>query len=79
MNNAVKEFIDIYQKVDKEFLNLQNDICRKEAEKYFGKYYWGLTTDRCSEEEFIKWWNRNKEIPYNSYFYELACYVWDVE
>lgn len=79
MNNTVKEFIDIYQKVDKEFLNLENDICRKEAEKYFGKYYWGLTIDKCSEEEFIKWWNKNKEIPYNNYFYELACYVWNVE
>ena len=37
MNNKVKEFIDIYQKVDNEFLKLQNDICQQEAEKYFGK------------------------------------------
>jgi hypothetical protein len=79
MNNTVKNFIDIYQKVDKEFLKLQNDICHKEAEKYFGKYYWGLTISRCSEEEFKKWWNKNKEISYNSYFYEIACYVWDIE
>lgn len=77
MNKFVKNFIDIYQKVDKEFLNLENNICH-ESEKYFGKYYYGLTIGKCSEEEFIKWWNKNKEIQYNSYFYELACYIWDV-
>lgn len=79
MNAKVKEFIDIYQKVDKEFLNLENDICHKEAEKYFGKYYCELTISKCSEEEFTKWWNKNKEILYNNYYYELACYIWNVE
>jgi predicted CoA-binding protein len=79
MNAKVKEFIDIYQKVDKEFLKLQNDICHKEAEKCFGENYCNLTINKCSEEEFVKWWNKNKEISYNSYFYEIACYVWDIE
>ena len=79
MNNKVKEFIDIYQKVDKEFLKLQNDICQQEAEKYFGEHCWDLTIDRCSEEEFIEWWNFSKDIPYDKYYYELAQYVWDTE
>lgn len=49
----------------------------EEAERFFGKNYWGLTISRCSEEEFKTWWERNKDIPYNSYYYEVAQYVWD--
>ena len=51
--------------------------CHDEAEKYFGKNYWGLTISSCSEEDFKKWWLENKEIPYNKYYFELAQYVWD--
>ena len=52
--------------------------CNSEAEKYFGKNYWGLTISRCSEQDFKEWWERNKEIPYDSYYYEVAEYVWDL-
>lgn len=37
----------------------------------------GLTITRRSELEFQLWWEKNKVIPYNSKYYELACYVWD--
>lgn len=67
------------EKIDKLFLEQQNNICHRSSEEWFGKNYWGLTIPRCSEEDFILWWNKNKNIPYNSYFYELACYVWDTE
>ena len=67
----------IQEQIDNLFDEHCKQICHSEAEKYFGKYYWGLTISRCSEEEFIKWWNKNKEIPYNNYFYELACYIWN--
>ena len=67
----------IEEQIDNLFDEHCKQICQQEAEKYFGKYYWGLTISKCSEEEFIKWWNKNKEISYNSYFYELACYVWN--
>lgn len=49
-----------------------------EAEHWFGKNYWGLTISECSEEEFKTWWETNKEIPYDSYYYEVAQYVWDL-
>ena len=51
--------------------------CVAEAEKYFGKNYWGLTISKCSEDEFKLWWERNKDIPYDSYYYEVAQFVWD--
>ena len=51
--------------------------CHDEAEKYFGKNYWGLTIPECSETEFKTWWEKNKEIPYDSYYYEVAQFVWD--
>ena len=51
--------------------------CHSEAEKYFGQNYWGLTIPECSEPEFKAWWEKNKEIPYMSYYYEVAQYVWD--
>ena len=51
--------------------------CKDEAEKYFGKNCWGLTISRCSEPKFKLWWEKNKEIPYDSYYYELANYIWD--
>lgn len=62
-------------KIDQAFLRLQDD--HKEAEKWFGKNYWGLTISRTTEEEFKKWWKNNKDIPYNNYYYEVACYIWD--
>ena len=52
--------------------------CHDEAEKYFGKNYWGLTISRRSEPEFKTWWEKNKDIPYDSYYYEIAQYVWDL-
>ena len=51
--------------------------CHDEAERIFGKNYWGLTIPECSEPEFKAWWETNKEIPYDSYYYEVAQYVWD--
>ena len=51
--------------------------CHSEAERIFGKNYWGLTIPECSEPEFKAWWETNKEIPYDSYYYEVAQYVWD--
>jgi hypothetical protein len=68
---------NVCSKIDQAFLRLQDDICHKEAEKWFGKNYWGLTISRTTEEEFKKWWEKNKDIPYDTYYYEVACYVWD--
>ena len=51
--------------------------CHDEAERIFGKNYWGLTISRCSESEFKNWWEKNKELPYDSYYYEVAQFVWD--
>ncbi len=51
--------------------------CRDEAERIFGKNYWGLTISECPESEFKAWWERNKELPYDSYYYEVAQFVWD--
>jgi hypothetical protein len=33
--------------------------------------------DKISEEEFKLWWEKNKDVPYNEYFYELILFVWD--
>lgn len=62
-------------KIDQTFLRLQDD--HQEAEKWFGKNYGGLTILRTTEEEFKKWWKNNKDIPYDTYYYTIACYVWD--
>lgn len=51
---------------------------REEAEKYFGKNYWGLTISRCSEPEFKSWWEFNKELPYDKFYYDVAQYIWDL-
>lgn len=51
--------------------------CKDEAEKYFGKNYWGLTIPECSESEFKAWWEKNKSVLYDNYYYEIAQYVWD--
>lgn len=75
----IKEFISLFKKIDKLRLEHYNNICHKECEKYLGKDYKDLIIPRCTEEEFILWWNKNKNIPYNNYFYELVCYVWDVK
>lgn len=59
----------------------RNDCLEKqghdEAEKCFGKNYWGLTIPECSEPEFKLWWEKNKEISYDSHYYKVAQYVWD--
>lgn len=62
-------------KIDQTFLRLQDD--HQEAEKWFGKNYWGLTILRTTEKEFKKWWENNKDIPYETYYYKIACYIWD--
>lgn len=69
----------IKNKIDLAWNDLLNKQCHKEAEKYFGKNYEGLTIPKCSEENFKNWWEKNKNIPYNSYYYEVANYVWSSE
>ena len=69
----------IQEQIDKLFDEHCEQICHSEAEKYFGEHCWDLTIDRCSEEEFIEWWNFSKDLPYKKYYYELAQYVWDTE
>jgi hypothetical protein len=69
----------IEEQIDKLFDEHCEQICQQEAEKYFGEHCWDLTIDRCSEEEFIEWWNFSKDLPYKKYYYELAQYVWDTE
>ena len=69
----------IQEQIDKLFDEHCEQIYQQEAEKYFGKFYQDLTIDRCSEEEFIEWWNFSKDLPYKPYYYELAQYVWDTE
>lgn len=49
-----------------------------ESERCFGTFFWGLTISRCSEQEFQLWWNKNKCIEYNVYYYILAQYVWTI-
>lgn len=70
---------DIKLKIDLAWNAHLTKQCRDEAKKYFGKNYWGLTIPKCSEPEFKLWWETNKEIPYNSYYYEVAQFVWDSE
>ena len=48
-----------------------------EVEKYFGKHGWGLSITRTDEQSFQSWWQRNKDIPYDNYYYEVACHIWD--
>jgi hypothetical protein len=51
--------------------------CWLEAEKLFGQNVKELTISKCSEPEFKLWWENNKNIPYNSYYYEVAQFVWN--
>ena len=71
----IKDSIKI--QVEKAWIAHLDKQCHDEAEKYFGKNYWGLTITECSEPEFKTWWETNKEIPYDSYYYEVAQFVWD--
>lgn len=68
---------DIKIQVEKAWIAHLDKQYHDEAEKYFGKNYWGLTITECSELEFKEWWERNKNIPYDSYYYEVAQYVWN--
>lgn len=51
--------------------------CWEEARKLFGKNIEELTISQCSEPEFKLWWQKNKDIPYNSRYYEVASFIWD--
>ena len=68
---------DIKTQVEKAWIAHLDKQCHDEAERWFGKNYWGLTITECSELEFKEWWERNKNIPYDSYYYEVAQYVWN--
>ena len=52
-------------------------ICFKECEYVFGENWKGLTIPRCSEEEFRQWWKTYSPKEYNSYYYEVATFIWD--
>lgn len=76
-NISSEQLKSISSKIDLAWNAHLEKQCHDEAEKYFGKNYWGLTISECSEPEFKIWWEKNKELPYDSYYYEVAQYVWD--
>ena len=76
-NISSEQLKHISSKIDLAWDAHLDKQCHDEAEKYFGKNYWGLTISRRSEPEFKAWWEKNKDIPYDSYYYEVAQYVWD--
>lgn len=76
-NISSEQLKNISSKIDLAWNAHLEKQCHDEAEKYFGKNYWGLTISRRSEPEFKTWWETNKDIPYDSYYYEVAQFVWD--
>lgn len=76
-NISLEQLKHISSKIDLAWNAHLEKQRHNEAEKYFGKNYWGLTIPECPESEFKTWWERNKDISYNSYYYEIAQYVWD--
>ena len=76
-NISSEQLKSISSKIDLAWNAHLEKQCHDEAERIFGKNYWGLTTSECSESKFKSWWETNKEIPYDSYYYEVAQFVWD--
>ena len=64
----------IYDFVDRQWLEHQRSIYWQEVKRHLGDSY---PMDKISEEEFKLWWEKNKDVPYNEYFYELILFVWD--
>lgn len=69
--------ITIQEKIDKLFNDCNYQFCFAEAAKIFGKDYENLTIDKCSEEDFISWWEQNHQEPYEEIYYDAALFVWD--
>ena len=63
--------------VNSEIMELISKCQIEDAEEIFGKNYHELTISECPESEFKLWWENNKSIPYDSYYYEAAQFVWD--
>lgn len=63
--------------VNSEIMELISKCKIEDAEEIFGKNYHELTIPECPESEFRLWWENNKNIPYDSYYYEAAQFVWD--
>ena len=70
--NTMKD--TIFDEVDRLWIKHQRNICWQEVKRHLGDSY---SVDKISEEEFKLWWQENKNIPYNEYFYELIQFVWD--
>ena len=72
LNDTTKD--TIYDFVDREWVEHQRSICWQEVKRHLGNSY---PMDRISEEEFKTWWQENKNIPYNEYYYDLIQFVWN--
>ena len=69
--------MELKEKIHKLFLQQQEEICHKEATRIFGENWKQCPKEQMSEQEFMKWWQENKQIPYKDYYYDVALFIWD--
>lgn len=56
-----------------------DEILKKQALEEYKRVFGDISLPQMSEEEFYKWWNANKGIPYSTYYYDVAYCFWDIK
>ena len=69
----------IQKYVDEAWSKHLAKMADEELSKYFGKDYESFTLEKCSEEKFKFWWESNKEIPYDEYYFDLVNIIWNLQ